>query len=308
MSVDITLRAVKGTPLLNSEVDTNFTNLKTAIDAYTAADVLIKIKTVDGSGSGLDADTVDSLNTSSTDTTGNSIVSRASGNFSAGTITATLVGNVTGNVTGTAGHVAYSGLTGITPTWNQNTTGLAAGLSTTLVPASGGTGATTLPLNSVLLGNLTNAVQSVSPGVSGNVLTSNGGSWVSASLPTMSGPTGPTGATGPSGATGPTGATGPSGAIYTIISGWSYTAGYTNSVGSWNDTENYFDVFPPSGKTMSNIVAFIASVKYIYYAGTVDANDQTRCTYTYLTDRIRVWVQNTEQRSTPAGNYLGIWS
>ena len=59
MSVDITLRAVKGTPLLNSEVDTNFTNLKTAIDAYTAADVLIKIKTVDGSGSGLDADTVE---------------------------------------------------------------------------------------------------------------------------------------------------------------------------------------------------------------------------------------------------------
>ena len=46
------------------------------------------------------------------------------------------------------------------PTFNQNTTGTAAGLSTTLVAASGGTGLT-------------------SPGTNGNVLTSNGTGWVS---------------------------------------------------------------------------------------------------------------------------------
>ena len=47
----------------------------------------------------------------------------------------------TGNAA-TATNVAYSGLTGTVPTWNQNTTGTAAGLSATLAVASGGTGVT----------------------------------------------------------------------------------------------------------------------------------------------------------------------
>ena len=46
----------------------------------------------------LNADLLDDLNTSSSDTTGNSVVTRSSGNFSAGTITAALTGNVTGNL------------------------------------------------------------------------------------------------------------------------------------------------------------------------------------------------------------------
>lgn len=91
----LTLRSVKGAPLTNNEIDTNFSNLNTDIgnrllsSDYTASDVLTKIKTVDGTGSGLDADTLDGLNTSSSDTSGNSVVTRSSGNFSAGTITAT---------------------------------------------------------------------------------------------------------------------------------------------------------------------------------------------------------------------------
>jgi len=44
--------------------------------------------------SNLNADLLDDLNTSSTDTSGNSVVIRSSGNFSAGTVTATLAGNV----------------------------------------------------------------------------------------------------------------------------------------------------------------------------------------------------------------------
>ena len=96
---------------------------------------------------------------------------------------------------------------------------------------------------------------------------------------------------------------------YTIISGVSYSiAGFTNQVGSFNDGANYFDVFPPGGKTMGNLVAFIPSIHVVHYAGGVDGNDSIRCTYSYLGDRIRVWVQNTEQRSTPAANYLVIWS
>jgi len=91
----LTLRSVKGAPLTNNEIDTNFSNLNTDIGTrllssdYTASDVLTKIKTVDGTDSGLDADTLDGLNTSSSDTSGNSVVTRSSGNFSAGTITAT---------------------------------------------------------------------------------------------------------------------------------------------------------------------------------------------------------------------------
>lgn len=60
----LTLRSVKGSPLTNSEVDGNFTALNnelatklTATD-YNASDVLTKLKTVDGEGSGLDADTL----------------------------------------------------------------------------------------------------------------------------------------------------------------------------------------------------------------------------------------------------------
>lgn len=96
---------------------------------------------------------------------------------------------------------------------------------------------------------------------------------------------------------------------YTIVSGASYsTSGFTNQVGSFNDSKNYFDVFPPSGKSMADIVAFIPSIHVVHYAGGVDGNDSIRCTYSYLSDRIRVYVQNTEQRSTPAANYLAIWS
>ncbi len=65
------------------------------------------------------------------------------------------------------------------PTFNQNTTGTAAGLSSTLAVGSGGTGATSLTVNNVILGNGTSPVQVVAPGTAGNVLTSNGTTWSS---------------------------------------------------------------------------------------------------------------------------------
>lgn len=85
------------------------------------------------------------------------------------------------------------------------------------------------------------------------------------------------------------------------------TSGYTNQVGSWNNGANYFDVFPPSGKSMANLVAFMPSIAVIHYAGGVDGNDSLRCTWSNLGDRIRVYVQNTEQRSTPAANWIAFW-
>jgi hypothetical protein len=66
------------------------------------------------------------------------------------------------------------------PTLNQNTTGTASNVTGTVVVANGGTGATSLTANNVILGNGTSAVQVVAPGTNGNVLTSNGTTWQSA--------------------------------------------------------------------------------------------------------------------------------
>lgn len=131
----LTLRTTKGSPLTNAEVDGNFTALNTELAtkldsaSYTAADVLTKLKTVDGVGSGLDADTLDGL-TSATANTANTIVARdASGNFSAGTITATVTkaNNIVG---GLAGSIPYN-------TAADTTTLLAIGSSATYLKSSG---------------------------------------------------------------------------------------------------------------------------------------------------------------------------
>ena len=96
--------------------------------------------------------------------------------------------------------------------------------------------------------------------------------------------------------------------IYTFTYGQVSCVGYTNQVGSFNNGNNYFDVFPPAGKSIGNLIAFIPSLNTVHYAGGVNGDDSIRTQYQVQGDRIRVWVQNTEQRSTPAGNYLAIWS
>ena len=73
---------------------------------------------------------------------------------------------------------------------NVNTSGqasLTAAVSGTLPVANGGTGATSLTANNVILGNGTGAVQVVAPSTSGNVLTSNGTTWTSAAAPLSAG-------------------------------------------------------------------------------------------------------------------------
>ena len=52
-------------------------------------------------------------------------------------------------------------------------------LGSALGVASGGTGVQTITANGVMVGNGTSAITTVSPGTSGNVLTSNGTTWVS---------------------------------------------------------------------------------------------------------------------------------
>ena len=126
-SASITLRAAKGSPLTNTEVDNNFSNINTALAtgltaaSYTAADVLSKLNSVSGptQAGGLNADTMtfnSGARLATNANTANTIVARdASGNFSAGTIT--------GNLTGTAS--------------------VASSLNYTVAVAGGGTGQST---------------------------------------------------------------------------------------------------------------------------------------------------------------------
>lgn len=78
---------------------------------------------------------------------------------------------------------ASGGTTGLTFSGGPVTSSGTLTLAGTLNVANGGTGATTLTANNVLLGNGTSALQVVAPGTTGNVLTSDGTTW-SSSPPT----------------------------------------------------------------------------------------------------------------------------
>lgn len=94
---------------------------------------------------------------------------------------------------------------------------------------------------------------------------------------------------------------------FQITYGQSAAPSFTNRVWYFDDSANFIDVFPPAGKTMANLVGFIPSINKIYFAGGVNGDDALRCEYVVLTDRVRVYVQNSEQRYYPAANWLAIW-
>jgi hypothetical protein len=71
------------------------------------------------------------------------------------------------------------GTTGLTTTGGPVTSSGTITLAGTLNVANGGTGATTLTANNVILGNGTSAPLFVAPGTTGNVLTSDGTTWAS---------------------------------------------------------------------------------------------------------------------------------
>jgi hypothetical protein len=85
---------------------------------------------------------------------------------------------ISGNVT--AANVSFDGSAAV----NLNVTDInAAGITSgTLGVARGGTGASTLTAENVIIGNGTSAVKFVAPGTTGNVLTSNGTAWLSQAI------------------------------------------------------------------------------------------------------------------------------
>ena len=210
---------------------------------------------------GLDDLTI-SVDATSANTVNKVVARDASGNFSAGTITASLTGNVTGNATSATQLQTARTINGVAFDGTQNITIVAS--DSTKVALAGSTMSGYLTLVGAPIDTNHAATKT----------------YVDSRLPQ-----------------------------YTIISNVSFSiAGFTNQVGAFNDSANFFDVFPPAGKSMANIVAFIPSIHFIAFAGGVDGNDRLRCSYTYFGDRIRVYVQNTEQNFTPAANYLVIWS
>ncbi len=99
----------------------------------------------------------------------------------------TSVATALGVNVGTAGSVVVNGGDLGTPSAGvlTNATGLplSTGVTGTLGVANGGIGTNTLSANAVLLGNGTSALQTVSPGASGNVLQSDGTTWISSTPP-----------------------------------------------------------------------------------------------------------------------------
>jgi hypothetical protein len=97
-------------------------------------------------------------------------------------------GALQSNVTGSGGMVLESNATLITANIGTpsagnlvNTTGLPIANTTgTLAVNRGGTGATTLTANNILVGNGTSAVSFIAPGTSGNIVVSDGTNWTSA--------------------------------------------------------------------------------------------------------------------------------
>ncbi len=95
------------------------------------------------------------------------------GDVSGTTFNGSAAKTISYNTIGAAPTIGSASITTLgtiaTGTWN----------ATAITVAKGGTGATTLTANAVLLGNGISAVNAVAPSTNGNVLTSNGTTWVS---------------------------------------------------------------------------------------------------------------------------------
>jgi len=164
--------------------------------------------------------------------------------------------------------------------WNGKTI-TAPGTSTTLFLRNDGTWAT--PAGGGAAYTLPTASTSTLGGVKvdGTTVTINGSGVITANMQTAQG--------------------------FYITKGTTQTYGFTNSF-QFDNSANYFDVFPPAGYTMSQYAGGIVSIAYIYFAGDVDQNDALRCIADPMADRFRVYVQNTEQRAAPSANWIAFWT
>lgn len=75
----------------------------------------------------------------------------------------------------------------------------------------------------------------------------------------------------------------------------------------WNNNRAY--IYPPSGYTISNLVAFIPSINSIFYKGDVNGDDTIFCNYQvdYTNNRVIVICNNSENRADSRINYVAVW-
>lgn len=98
-------------------------------------------------------------------------------NINGSNITGSIANATYANIAGTVYSVSGSNVVGAVANAVHSSYAIALEPGIQLQVDQGGTGTPSLPLNQVLLGNGTSAIKSVSPGTSGNVLTSNGTVW-----------------------------------------------------------------------------------------------------------------------------------
>jgi hypothetical protein len=108
----------------------------------------------------------------------------ATGNITSGNVSTGLAVITTANITAIVSQLANITQSTITDLRTSNvfvTSGSITGI-TDLAVADGGTGSSVLATNNVLLGNGASPLQTVPPGVNGNVLASNGTTWSSTTI------------------------------------------------------------------------------------------------------------------------------
>ena len=171
---DLVLRGIKGSPLSIDELDQNFININNDIgtklnaSSYTANDVLAKLVTVDGNGSGLDSDTVDGYNATVTANASTVAVRNSSGNL----LASTFIGNLTGDVT--ASNITATTISAVTSVTSSSFIGnLTGNVTGNLTGNINGDVSGDLTGSIILTGTLT---ANSSVGSSGQVLASRGSS------------------------------------------------------------------------------------------------------------------------------------